>query len=108
MLGDAKRLEPCADAHRVHKRCVCEEATAEIDLKVAPRDLIDHEDLPTRTDDSGVRRLLSTAYQARVRFDKHTQPLFIGAQGRAKIDVAPRSLADRLYRYLSRTFHFEL
>jgi putative peptide zinc metalloprotease protein len=81
---------------------------AEIDLKVAPRDLIDHEDLPTRTDGSGVRRLLSTAYQARVRFDKHAQPLFIGAQGRAKIDVAPRSLYDRLSRYLSRTFHFEL
>lgn len=81
---------------------------AEIDLKIAPRDLVAHEDLPTRTDESGVRRLVSTSYQARVRLDEFKAPLFIGAQGRAKIESAPQSLAARLHRYLSRTFHFEL
>lgn len=81
---------------------------AEIDLKVAPRDLIDHEDLPTRIDETGRRQLLSTSYQARVQLDAFDDPMFVGAQGQAKIAAAPQSLASRLYRYLSRTFHFEL
>lgn len=81
---------------------------AEIDLKVAPRDLIDHEDLPTRVDETGRRQLLSTSYQARVQLDAFDDAMFVGAQGQAKIDAAPQSLASRLYRYLSRTFHFEL
>ena len=81
---------------------------SEIDLKIAPRDLIDHEDLPTRVDENGRRQLVSTSYQARVELEPFDRPLFVGAQGRAKIDAAPQSLALRLYRYLSRTFHFEL
>jgi preprotein translocase subunit SecA len=60
------------------------------------------------SDVTGRRQLLSTSYQARVQLDAFDDPMFVGAQGQAKIAAAPQSLASRLYRYLSRTFHFEL
>ncbi len=81
---------------------------SEIDLEVAPRALVAHEDLPTVTDAAGVTRPASTTYQARVVLDDHAQTLVIGASGRAKIHVAPQSLGQRLYRFLSGTFRFEL
>jgi hypothetical protein len=34
--------------------------------------------------------------------------LRIGLVGHAKIKTAPRTLFNRLYRYISRTFNFEL
>jgi putative peptide zinc metalloprotease protein len=81
---------------------------AKIDLKVAPPELVTGGELPTLTDESGVARPISASYQARVTLDEHSQRLLLGASGWAKINVAPLSLGQRVYRYVSRTFRFDL
>ncbi len=80
---------------------------AAIDLKVTPRELLKHEDLPTRMDQQGRAELVSTSYQARVELDPHEATLLNGTTGTAKIETVPQSLASRLSRYLSRTFRLE-
>jgi putative peptide zinc metalloprotease protein len=81
---------------------------SELDLDVVPRELLAERDLPMRTDASGVRRPLSTSYQARVTLDEHDHPLRLWALGVAKIDAPPEPLAWRIYRYLRRTLRIEL
>ena len=80
---------------------------AQIDLKVTPRELLQHEDVPTRINEQGRPELVSTSYQARVKFDPHAAVLSAGSTGTAKIETAPQSLAARLSRYLSRTFRMD-
>jgi putative peptide zinc metalloprotease protein len=77
---------------------------AKLDLDVMPRELAAIGDLPARTDERGYSRPLSTWYQARVKLDGDPQNLVGRMPGRAKIEVAPRTLADRLARYLKQTF----
>jgi putative peptide zinc metalloprotease protein len=84
------------------------EEIAEIDLQAAPAALVCAGYLPALEDQRSVRRPLSTCYLARVLPDAHDHPLLIGACGRAKIRVAPRSIGWRIRRYLSRTFRFSL
>jgi putative peptide zinc metalloprotease protein len=65
----------------------------------------------TKTDRSGVSRPLSTSYQARVPLDDQGALkglLCTGMRGRAQIYTQWQSLGARAYRYVSRTFHFEL
>jgi putative peptide zinc metalloprotease protein len=81
---------------------------AEIDLQVTPAELLPAGVVPTRVDEAGVQRPVSTAYQARVMLDKSAASLLIGEAGQAKIDAAPVSLANRIGRYLSHTFRFEM
>ncbi len=81
---------------------------AQVDLKVAPRELAAEGRLPTRTDRGGVPRPASTSYQVHVALDDHPHALLIGAAGEARIESHPQTLAARLMRYLSRTFRFEL
>jgi putative peptide zinc metalloprotease protein len=64
--------------------------------------------LPAQADPDGVVRPLSTSYQAVVRLDNQTGLLRNGLIGQARVKTVPRTLASRLYRYLSRTFNFEL
>jgi putative peptide zinc metalloprotease protein len=80
---------------------------AEIDLKVTPAELLPEGTVPTRPDESGVPRPVSTMYQARVALAGAESSVLIGQAGRAKIYTAPLSLARRLSRYLSHTFRFE-
>lgn len=81
---------------------------AELDLEETPKELLAHDDIATEIDDNGITRPVHTTYQARVELDDHEHHLLIGAPGRAKIHVAPQTLAKRLYRYLSGTFRFKL
>jgi putative peptide zinc metalloprotease protein len=62
--------------------------------------------LDTVMDETGVPRPLHPSYPARVvlESDEHFQ---IGMKGRAKIRAIPQPLGTRLYRYISKTFHFE-
>ena len=78
---------------------------AEVDLSIAPRELLEHPDFPTRLGTDGVARPVSTAYQARVRLDGD-ESLQLRGTGRAKINALPMSLASRVRRFLSRTFRF--
>ncbi len=80
---------------------------AEIDLKVTPRELLKHEDLPTRMNEQGKPELISTVYQARVELHSNDGLLLAGSTGSAKIVTAPQSAAQRLSRYLSRTFRLD-
>jgi putative peptide zinc metalloprotease protein len=77
---------------------------ARLDLKVMPRELAAAGDLPARTDERGATRPLDTWYQVRVRFDQDPPRLVARVHGRAKIVVAPLSLASQLARYLKQTF----
>ena len=82
------------------------------DLKVAPTHLssLHGGPLATQMSASGVPRPLSPVFEAVVPLpseDRHGL-LRLGLVGRAKITTAPRTLIDRLYRYIARTFNFEL
>ncbi|MEQ8791747.1 MAG: HlyD family efflux transporter periplasmic adaptor subunit [Pirellulaceae bacterium] len=82
------------------------EEISQLDLDVAPPELVAAGVLPMRGD-SKTPQLASAAYLARVRLDGHEHPLRIRTTGEAKVLVEPASLAWRLWRYLSRTFRFE-
>jgi putative peptide zinc metalloprotease protein len=92
--------------HRVLYGTITE--IAKIDLQTEPQLLAAAGALPTRRDEHGVARPLTTAYQARIALDEHSEKLVAGAPGRCKITVAPQSLGQRAVRYLSRTFSFNL
>lgn len=86
---------------------------AKVQLKVTPSSLTPTAggQLETKTDASGVARPMSTSYQARAPLpaDNSLQGLLrMGMRGCGKIQTRPQSLGERLYRYLARTFHFEL
>jgi hypothetical protein len=77
---------------------------AKLDVDVMPRELAAGGDVPSRSDPRGVRRPLDTWYQARVHFDDQPPFELARVHGRARISVAPRSLAAQLSRYLKQTF----
>jgi|694.fasta_scaffold40118_4 putative peptide zinc metalloprotease protein len=64
--------------------------------------------LNSTMDESGQLRPTSTSYQARVPLDEYSQSLRPGYRGQARVYVGWKSLGWRLYRFLSRTFHFDL
>jgi putative peptide zinc metalloprotease protein len=82
------------------------------DLKVSPSHLssLHGGDLPTQMGAGGVARPLTPAFEAVAPLpDKDEHGLMrIGLVGQAKIKTAPRTLVDRLVRYIKRTFNFEL
>lgn len=61
-----------------------------------------------QADEDGTIRPLDTSYQADVPLDNSTGLMRNGLIGQARIKTAPQTLASRLYRYLSRTFNFDL
>lgn len=87
------------------------ERIEEKNLKVSPVHLssLSGGELPTKMDDSGVARPMGQVFEAMVPLPEDQYELMrIGLVGKAKITTAPRTLGERLYRYLSRTFNFEL
>ena len=64
--------------------------------------------LETVTDQDGLPKPLSTSYPARAPVDDPQERILLGLRGRAKIRAAPRTLGDRLYRYVIETFRFHL
>jgi putative peptide zinc metalloprotease protein len=64
--------------------------------------------LAAKPENDGTIRPISTSYQAIAPLDNSTGLLRNGLTGRARIQTRPRTLAERLYRYFSRTFNFEL
>jgi putative peptide zinc metalloprotease protein len=79
---------------------------AAIDLDVVPPQLRRHLDVPVVLEE-GRPRPLSTSYLARVRFDNASPRVPIGSTGRGAITVEPRSLGQRLLRFVRRTFRFD-
>lgn len=79
---------------------------SETTLEEAPPELVANGDVPLRIDESGSQRLAEVYYQVRVKLDPTDEPLLIHARGRAKIALDPQPPGRRLFRFLSRTFHF--
>ncbi len=57
---------------------------------------------------SGSVKPLTTSYQAEVRLDNSLGLFRNGLTGSARIRTEPRTLASRMWRYLKRTFNFDL
>ncbi len=81
-------------------------AVAQIDMQVAPRELVDQGNLPSQADESGASRPLQTVYQARIMLDDLPLALRDRSAGRAKIAAPAQSLGGRLCRWLEETFQF--
>jgi putative peptide zinc metalloprotease protein len=68
-------------------------------------------ELATTTDKSGAERPASTSYQARVPLDDPEGLLRLGLRGRAKIHMdfqGWQTIGQRIWRYVTQTFHFKL
>jgi putative peptide zinc metalloprotease protein len=82
------------------------------DLRTSPVHLssLHGGDLATKMDASGVPRPLNPVFEAVAPLPEEDSRglMRIGLVGQAKITTAPRTLGSRLWRYLSRTFNFEL
>jgi putative peptide zinc metalloprotease protein len=83
---------------------------SQMDMKVTPENLATQTggSLDTEMDASGRMRPLSTSYQARVPLDHVDVPLRAGYRGQAKVYVGWKSIGWRFYRFLARTFRFEM
>jgi putative peptide zinc metalloprotease protein len=88
------------------------ESVSNEDLLISPPHLssLHGGPLPTQMSANGTPRPLTPVFQALAPLptDDPQGLLRLGLVGRAKITTAPRTLVDRLYRYISRTFNFEL
>jgi len=72
--------------------------------KTLPDDLVMNGELPFQRDSSGEVRPKEARYSARVQLREEDEALLIGATGRARVVVAPRSIASRTWRQVSQTF----
>jgi len=77
-------------------------------ILTVPHELAVEQQLANRPDSTGSRRPLRTSYSIRVSLDKHDEHLLAGARGRAKIQVEPQTLAERLLRNLRRTLTVQI
>jgi putative peptide zinc metalloprotease protein len=86
------------------------ERIATTEMTEPPRRLTERAggELMTETDATGREQLMSTTYQARVLLADPQHLLRIGLRGQAKIETAPRTLGNRIWRLLSETFNFKL
>jgi putative peptide zinc metalloprotease protein len=83
---------------------------SQMEMKVTPESLATQTggSLDTQMDASGRLRPMSTSYQARVPLDDDEVALRAGYRGQAKVYVGWKSLGWRFYRFLARTFRFEM
>ncbi len=129
-VGDPRQLEAILAVDQADIEFVCEgqsvelfldqfparafssrvEQISRIDMQAAPRALSSKAGghLATTTNRSGHERPLDTTYEASVSIDDTTGRILVGATGHAKIQAGYQTLGNRLWRYLCRTFRFEL
>jgi putative peptide zinc metalloprotease protein len=69
-----------------------------------PDELLLRGDLPIERNASGEARLHVAYYPARVELQASEGALMIGASGRARIEVAPRSIANWIWQQVGQTF----
>jgi putative peptide zinc metalloprotease protein len=82
-----------------------------MDMKESPASLSIQEggNLATRTDQqTGTQVPISTSYQARVPLEDVDAPITIGTRGQAKIFTGWQTLGSRIWRTVTRTFHFSM
>jgi putative peptide zinc metalloprotease protein len=111
LLAPGQKVEIMLHQSAGHVYVSSIEKVASKDLKMSPVHLssLHGGELPTKMDESGTPRPIGLIYEVTVPLPEDQLDLLrIGLVGRAKITTAPRTLGSRLYRYLSRTFNFEL
>jgi putative peptide zinc metalloprotease protein len=64
--------------------------------------------LETVTDASGMTRPLSSSYPVRAPLKEMNEAVQVGMQGQARIYTGWQTIAERVYRYVAKTFHFDL
>jgi putative peptide zinc metalloprotease protein len=64
--------------------------------------------LDTEIDERGMPKPMNPSYAARAPIEGWPHHIQHGMRGKAKIQVEHQTLGRRLYRYLARTFHFDL
>lgn len=86
------------------------EKISEMEMKQSPENLSLQGGglLDTEMDSSGTLRPISTSYQARVPLENVEVPLRAGYRGQAKIYVGWKTVGWRIYRFLARTFRFDM
>ena len=86
------------------------EAIADSEMKVASKAMSAQAGgrLETKTDPTGMVRPLNTSYQVRAPLGDAAGELQVGMQGQARVYTGWQPLGRRLYRYLAKTFHFDL
>ena len=99
--GQPARLYVDAFPHHDVPGAVSAPATAR--AAEAPHELLIRGELPIERGQDGQMRARQSLFTARIEVAPQDQPLLIGGTGRAKIAVAPRSLAGRLWRSLGQT-----
>ncbi len=106
--GQSVRLKLYAFPHRVVTGRV--DKVGEDKLRTVPAGLTREGSggIETVTDETGQPRPLHPSYPVRVTLDEKHPDFQIGMAGLARIKVDWTPLAHRWYRYLARTFHFEL
>jgi len=83
---------------------------AATDIKATPRLLSVQAGgvLQTKSGQAGAQQPLSTSYHARALVNNSSGLLHPGLRGSARINVRWRSLGSRTWRYLAKTFRFEM
>jgi multidrug resistance efflux pump len=109
-ISVGQRVELFLDQHPGQRVVSRIDQIAKDDLEVSPRGLSGKAggDLATKTDAAGREKPMSTTYQASARLQDEESVILIGTRGTAKIDAGSQTAASRLWRYLARTFNFEL
>jgi putative peptide zinc metalloprotease protein len=77
-------------------------------LEILPRQSDSARNVPSRIDPAGNQRPIEATYLARVALDVHSPLLLLRGHGKARIRTTAAPLAQRLYRALRKTFHFQL
>ena len=65
-------------------------------------------DMATKTDATGMERPIGTSYPASAPVRDEEGIILVGTTGTAKIDAGYQTIGRRLWRYLAKTFNFEL
>ena len=65
-------------------------------------------EMATKTDATGMERPITTSYPASAPVQDENGLILVGTTGTAKIDAGYQTIARRLWRYLSKTFNFDL
>jgi putative peptide zinc metalloprotease protein len=107
-LGDEVDIK--IDSARLDKFSGSIESISEMEMQNIPENLASQAGgaLNTEMAPSGQIRAISTSYQARVPLQNVEVPLRAGYRGQAKIYVGWKSVGWRIYRFLARTFRFEM